>query len=65
MRPEHKLNAGFSYMDLKLEYMGTSICMIELSGALAALSDEWTISHSEVTTPVDTPLATNRLLDYG
>lgn len=63
-KPEHKLQAGLEYFDIKLDYMGASICMIQLSKADINLNDEWIIAASSgntmPNTPTDTPIATNR-----
>lgn len=60
-KPEHKLDAGLSSLDMKLDYMGTSICMMQLSDLVVTFNDEWIVDpRGGAQTPTVIPIATNR-----
>ena len=60
-KPEHKLDAGLSSLDMKLDYMGTSICMMQLSDLAMTFNDEWIVNpRGGAQTPTAIPIATNR-----
>jgi len=60
-KPDHKLEATLGALDTKLDYMGTSICMIQLTDLNVSCNDEWIVADQDgVTTPTATPIATNR-----
>ena len=60
-KPDHRLKIGLSSVDMKLDYMSTSICMLQLTDLQVSFNDEWIISESDgAVTPTTTPIATSR-----
>ncbi|CRK93957.1 CLUMA_CG007483, isoform B [Clunio marinus] len=49
--PDHKIGIKFKALELKFDYMGTSVLMMRISDFNAALKDEWKRSNNYYTIP--------------